>query len=71
MSAVFVLQHQYETEEGEEEGKMIGVYTSREEAFAAIARLRGKPGFAQHPDGFSVDEYELNEDHWTEGFVRE
>jgi homoserine kinase type II len=35
----------------------------------AIARLRAQPGFRQHPNEFCVSGYELDMDHWTEGFV--
>ena len=39
-------------------------------ANAAIARLSFQLGFRDHPDGFTVDEYELDKDHWCEGFVQ-
>jgi hypothetical protein len=68
--AVFVLQHAYELDNGTDEVKMIGVYTSQQAAESAILRLRKQPGFAAHPDGFHISRYELNKDHWTEGFVR-
>ena len=34
----------------------------------AIDRLRNKPGFSNHPDGFCIDPYELDEDNWESGF---
>jgi len=27
-----------------------------------------KPGFSENRDGFFVDEYEIDVDHWTDGF---
>ena len=69
MMKVFVLQHEYEIAEGRDEAKFIGVYSTREHAQAAISRLITQPGFAEHPDDFSIDEYETDKDHWTEGFV--
>jgi hypothetical protein len=62
---VYVLQHH---RDGDEDVKMVGVYRSQGEAEAAILRLRGLPGFRDHPAGFETDAYVLNEDHWTEGF---
>ena len=52
---------------GEDE-LLIGVYETEDHAAAAEARLRLKPGFADKPDGFHVAEYQLNQDHWTEGY---
>ena len=26
------------------------------------------PGFKDHADGFTIDEYEIGKDHWAEGF---
>ncbi len=68
MTRVFVVHHSYELD-GCEETKLIGVYTTRQAANEAIGRLQGAPGFRDHPADFSVDEYALDLDHWTEGFV--
>jgi hypothetical protein len=80
MKTVFVVQHVHVLPGGQEEVKFIGAYRSSEAALAAIGRLRVQPGFCEHPrlidpltddddNGFYVDEYELDKDHWTEGFV--
>lgn len=79
MKTVFVVQHVHVFDDGEEDVKMIGVYTSREIALKGVDRLRTQPGFRDFPDvvdpdrgdesGFHVDAYELDQDHWTEGFV--
>jgi hypothetical protein len=65
---VFVLQHVYEKDSGEEEIKFIGVYTSAALAKEAIVRLQDLPGFQFYPEGFVIDQYPINQDHWTEGF---
>ena len=67
MSEVFVLQHEYELD-GHDETKLIGVYSSRSAAEAAIKRLSAQPGFSDHTDGFSIDSFPVNQDHWEEGF---
>jgi hypothetical protein len=69
MASVFVLQHVHTRDDGAEDVKFIGVYSSREKAQAAVARLVRLPGFADAPDGFSIDEYRVDEDHWVEGYV--
>jgi hypothetical protein len=47
----------------------IGVYSSRQTAEEAVRKLRELSGFRDHPDGFHVESYQLDLDHWTEGFV--
>ena len=66
MENVFLLWHINESDEGE---KLIGVYRTESDARFAIERVRPKPGFSACPDGFQISSYELNRDHWTEGFV--
>jgi hypothetical protein len=59
-----------------DQSMLIGVYSSREAALAAVARLSDKPGFRDHPTvtddedgpGFFIESYALDEDHWAEGY---
>lgn len=78
--SVFVVQHLHTLPSGEEDVKMIGVYSNRQAAEDAVRRLRLQAGFCDFPkiidpltdqesDGFYVEEYEIGKDHWTEGFV--
>ena len=69
MASVFVLQHVHSREDGVEDVKFIGVYSSRQKAQDAVVRLSRLPGFADAPDGFHIDEYRVDEDHWGEGYV--
>jgi hypothetical protein len=69
MASVFVLQHVHSREDGGEDVKFIGVYSTREKADAAVARLSCLPGFSDAADGFHVDEYRVDQDHWAEGYV--
>jgi hypothetical protein len=69
MASVFVLQHVHTLEDGTEDVKFIGVYSSREQADAAVARLVRQPGFSEAPEGFHVEEYRVDQDHWVEGYV--
>ena len=66
---VFALQHSYEDEDGVEDVKVIGIYSSRQLAESAKVRLREQPGFREKVGGFHIDEYLLDEDNWKEGFV--
>jgi hypothetical protein len=59
---------------------MIGVYRSLQAAHSAVERLQIQPGFRDYPQivdyeqdndqqGFHVQEYPLDKDHWCEGYV--
>lgn len=67
MEVVYVLWHSYE-DDTHEDSKLIGVYKTKELADQARAKIVLQSGFRDWPDGFIVDEYELNTDHWEEGF---
>ena len=69
MASVFVLQHVHSREGSAEDVKFIGVYSSREKAQEAVARMSRLPGFADAPDGFAIDEYRIDQDQWVEGYV--
>lgn len=80
LTIVYVLQHVHTHDDGGEDAKLIGVYSSRDSARAAIARLSKAPGFSGAPllvdplkddrtDGFHIDEYQLDKDQWAEGFA--
>jgi hypothetical protein len=52
-----------------EDEKLIGVYSTKENARGAITRLKEQPGFKEFPGGFQIYEHELDVDAWTEGFI--
>ena len=64
---VFILY--YINELNEDDFKLIGVYSSKENAEKAKQRTKLLPGFINSPDSFLIDKHKLDEDHWTEGFV--
>jgi hypothetical protein len=66
---VFILHHVHTFDDGEEDVKLIGVYSSLATATDAIERLRRQPGFCDIPEGFMIDRYALDVDHWIEGYV--
>jgi hypothetical protein len=68
VTSVYVLQHVHSFDDGTEDVKFIGVYSSRENAKAAIARIGHNPGFSEAPAGFHIDEYQMDKDQWVEGY---
>lgn len=80
MNSVFVVQHLHRLPSGEDSVMFIGVYRTEHSARQAVERFSSQPGFSKPPfvvdydsseddQGFHVSEYELDKDHWTEGFV--
>jgi hypothetical protein len=67
---VFVVQHVHELEDESEDVKLIGIYSSQDAARTAVERLRRLPGFCDTADGFQIDRYRIDEDHWVSGFIR-
>jgi hypothetical protein len=56
-------------EEDGDDLKILGAYSTKQKAQERLPRSRGLPGFRDEPDCFLVDQYTLDEDRWTEGFV--
>ncbi len=69
MDSVFLLWYVLAPDSADEDEFLIGAYGSEEEAKAAIRRLKDKPGFIDARGGFQIHPYEMNRDHWTEGFT--
>lgn len=50
--------------------KVIGIYSSYKKAKKVVKKYKKKQGFNRFPEEcFSIDRYELNKNHWKEGFV--
>lgn len=59
---VYVLQH------ASTNSKVIGVFTTEQQAQAAIEQLKDKPGFKETPNAFEITAYPLGEVNWMSGF---
>jgi hypothetical protein len=70
MDTVWLLWFEQEWEDGDDTELLIGVYRTEADALAAKERVKYQPGFRGYLDGFTTSQYEIGEDHWTEGFVR-
>lgn len=69
VGSIWIAWHEYERD-GCPEYKLIGVFSTRERAEAAIDARRGKPGFIDHPNGFAVMARVVDRDtEWLDGFV--
>jgi hypothetical protein len=71
MDDVYMLWHiEPENDDSERHEFLIGVYSTRANAEAAIERKRDQPGFRTHMDGFEIHETRLDLDYWSEGYDR-
>jgi len=68
MKSVYLLWDVHKSPNGDDE-KLIDVYLPEQDAEAARVRVHEASGFVGAPEGFTIDEYRLHEDHWTEGYV--
>ena len=69
MNSVYILQHVHIPHDDCEDVKFIGVYSTQKMAQQAIERLKAQPGFKETPQGFYIEEYDVDVDHWCEGFI--
>lgn len=71
-NVVFVVWHTHSIGEPSgdpvDDDKLLGIFTSRARADARIDQARDVPGFREVPDGFTIDEYVLDEPYWADGF---
>ncbi|MFB9324535.1 hypothetical protein ACFFSY_01100 [Paenibacillus aurantiacus] len=72
MKIAYIVQHSYEVGEDEQfdETKIIGIYSSLEKAKSVVDRYKLLPGFREYANNFFIDEYEIDADNWTEGFIK-
>ena len=65
---VYLLQHSYELDNGYDETKILGIFSSKQKAKEVLAEYKQLPGFKEKPNNFLIDEYELDKKNWIEGF---
>jgi hypothetical protein len=67
---VYLLQHSYLIDQKKDiyETKIIGIYSSRQNAKNALETYRTISGFNQHPNDFFIDRYMVDKDNWIDGF---
>ncbi len=69
MEIVYDLWFTREYEHREDTELHIGIYASETEALAVVEKLRAKPGFRDHPEGFDIVPTTLGMTGWQEGFI--
>jgi barstar (barnase inhibitor) len=70
MTSVFILWHTHEFDDGHEDVKLIGLYSTHERAVEALNRVKDQPGFCDCPEGFEIIERTVDgRDDWPEGYT--
>jgi hypothetical protein len=69
MRVVFSLWHRYTTKSWRDVERLLGVYTTKRRAQAAVQRFRNRPGFRRWPNGFEIDVDTLNDTQFELGFI--
>jgi hypothetical protein len=71
MNRVFILWYHCPDDPDHNNAKLLGVYSSKEIAEERRdKKYRHLPGFCRGVGEFTIDQYELDRDHWNEGFFR-
>jgi len=71
LDKIFLVHHVRELDDGTDEVKFIGAFSSIEIANQAVKKIENEPGFRDFPDGFIVEPHTLNRIGWLEGFEYE
>mgnify|MGYP005849698711 CR=1 FL=1 len=66
---LYILHHVHPLADDREDVKLLGIYSSRSLADAAVKRYLVLPGFVDAKDGFDISEIEVDKDDWTEGYA--
>lgn len=65
---MFLLWHGDDVDPGPPERLLLGVYSTEEKAQDRIVRSLTVSGFEDFSEAFQITEYELDKDHWIDGF---
>lgn len=70
MRKVYQGYHSYDDSNDCQHSRLVGHFSSKALAEEAVIRLKDRPGFRDHPEGFYVGEAMIDVIMWQEGFVR-
>jgi len=69
MAKVFIISFDRQLPSGEDDERLLGVYSTQEKGEAALARFKAQPEFRDFPDNLELGPFTLDQTHWEEGFV--
>ena len=65
---IYLLHHVNDFEDGLEDIKLFGVFSTKEKARKVLNNHKILPGFRDRIKGFIIAEYILDKSEWNEGF---
>jgi len=68
MKNVYIVEHSYELENCEEI-KLIGAFSTEDEAKKIVNKYQKLLGFKDYPDNFFINKYQVDIAEWSEGFI--
>jgi len=68
MKYVYIVHHTHVISAENEDVKLIGAFSSKENASRVIKRYKQLPGFREAKKGFYIDKYQIDEECWSEGY---
>jgi len=70
MKSIYLLWHTHKDNKGNEDDKLLGIYSSKTIAQNRLKLKYNKlNGFKDNKDGYCIDKYIINKDYWEEGFI--
>lgn len=63
-ASVYIVQHVRAEKSGDEDVRLVGIYSSKEAAKNAVLRAGMQPDFRRFPQGFKIAKYALDKDQW-------
>ncbi len=70
LEKVYFLYYVYEFEDGHDEVRLLGVFSSREKAKIALQNIKKNPDCKKIKNLFSMHQVTIDKLGWTEGYVR-
>ncbi len=70
LKAVYFLYYVYEFEDGHDDVRLFGVFSSREKAKKALSNIKKNPKYKRIKNLFSIHQITINRLGWTEGYVK-
>jgi len=69
MTDVFIVFFDRWLPSGEDDERLLGVYSTAEKAEAALARFKVDPEFRDYPECLEADPFTLDDTSFKEGFI--
>ena len=70
LKKIYFLYYVYEFEDGHDDIRLLGVFSSKEKANIALKNIKKNPNYKKIKNLFSIHQIIIDKLGWTEGYVR-